>query len=49
MISDTNIGSLKTAIQEEWNKRSEEFILKVNKPFRRRIDTKNEKNGGLFE
>ena len=24
-----NIGSLKTAIEEEWNKMSEEFILKV--------------------
>ena len=24
-----NIGSLKTAIEEEWNKMSEEFILKA--------------------
>ena len=26
--SHPNIGSLKTAIEEEWNKMSEEFILK---------------------
>ena len=25
--SHSNIGSLKTAIEEEWNKMSEEFIL----------------------
>ena len=34
-----NIGSLKTVIEKEWNKMSEEFILKVFKSFRRRIDT----------
>ena len=27
--SHPNIGSLKTAIEEEWNKLSEEFILKT--------------------
>ena len=27
--SPPNIGSLKTAIEEEWNKMSEEFILKA--------------------
>ena len=27
------IGSLKTAIEEEWNKMSEEFILKICKSF----------------
>ena len=32
-----NIGSLKTAIGEEWNKTSEEFILKAWKSFRRRM------------
>ena len=30
--------SLKTAIGEEWNKMSEEFILKICKLFRRRVD-----------
>ena len=34
-----NIGLLKTAIKEEWNKMSEELILKTCKLFRRRIDT----------
>ena len=33
-----NIGSLKTAFQEEWNKMSEQFILKVCKFFRRCVD-----------
>ena len=28
-----NIGSLKTALEEEWNKISEEFILKACKSF----------------
>ena len=36
--SDLNIGLLKTAIEEEWNKMSEEFILKTYKSFRRRVD-----------
>ena len=34
-----NIGSLKTAIEEEWNRISEECILKTDKSFRRRVDT----------
>ena len=33
----TNIGSLKIAVEEEWNKISEEFILKPCKLFRRRV------------
>ena len=35
--SHPNIGLLKTAIEEEWNKMSEEFIWKVCKSFRRRV------------
>ena len=31
--SHRNIGSLKTAIEEEWNKMSEDFILKACKRF----------------
>ena len=34
-----NIGSLKTAIGEEWNKMSEEFILKAFKSVQRCVDT----------
>ena len=41
--SNPNIGTLKTAIEERWNKMSEEFILKACKSFRRRIDTIIEK------
>ena len=41
--SHSNIGSLKTAIEEEWYKMSEEFILKVCKLFRRHVDTIIEK------
>ena len=41
--SHTNIDSLKTAIEEELNKMSEEFILKACKSFRMRIDTIIEK------
>ena len=37
--SHLNIGSLKTVIEEEWNKMSEEFILKAYKSFRIRVDT----------
>ena len=37
--SHSNIGSLKTAIVEEWYKTSEEFILKAYKSFRRRVDS----------
>ena len=35
--------SAKTAIEEKWNKMSEEFILKVRKSFWRRVDTIIEK------
>ena len=34
-----NIGLLTPAIEEEWNKMSEEFILKACKSSRRRVDT----------
>ena len=37
--SHPNIGSLKTAIEEEWNKMSEKFILKAGKSFRSRVYT----------
>ena len=43
--SHQNIGSLKTAIEEEWN---EEFILKACK-FWRHVDTIIEKNGAHIE
>ena len=39
----SNIGSLKTAIEEEWNKMCEESILKACKLFQRRVDTITEK------
>ena len=39
--SNPNIGSLKTATEEEGNKISEEFILIARKSFQRHIDTKN--------
>ena len=39
----SNIGSLKTAIEEEWNKMFEEFILKTCKSFRMCVDTIIEK------
>ena len=38
-----NIGSLKTAIEEEWNEMSEEFILMAYKSFWRPADTIIEK------
>ena len=41
--SHPNIGSLKTAIEEECNKMSKEFILKVYKSFRKRVGTMIEK------
>ena len=41
--SHPNIGSLKTAIVEKWNKMSEEFILKAWKSFQRHVDTIIEK------
>ena len=37
--SHPNIGSHKIAIEEEWNRMSEEFILKACKSFRRCVDT----------
>ena len=46
--SHWNIGSLKTAIEEKWNKMSEEFILKACKSFPRCFDTIIEKNGGYI-
>ena len=39
-----NIGSLKTAIEEECNKMSEEFILKTCISFQRHVNTIIEKN-----
>ena len=47
--SHPNIGLLKTVIVEQWNKMSEEFILKASKSFRRHVDTITEKNGGHKE
>ena len=44
--SDPNIGLLKTAIAEEWNKMSEEFILKACKSFQRHVDIMIEKENG---
>ena len=41
--SHPNIGSFTTAVEEEWNKMSEEFILKACKSFWRRVDTIIEK------
>ena len=43
-----NIGSLKTVIEEEWNKMSEEFVLKVCKSFRKRVDTIIEKKVAIL-
>ena len=36
--SHPNVVSLKIAIVEEWNKMSEEFILKACKSFQRQVD-----------
>ena len=47
--SHPNIGLLKTAIEEEWNKMSEEFILKAYKSFQKHVDTIIEKNVGQIE
>ena len=44
--SHPNIGSLKTTIEEEWNKFSEEFILKAGKLFQRCFNTIIEKKNG---
>ena len=38
-----NIGSLKTAIEEVWNKMSEKFIMKICKSFRWYVNTIIEK------
>ena len=47
--SHPNIGSLKTPIEEEWNKMSEEFILNTCKSFQRCVDTIIEKKSGHIE
>ena len=47
--SHPNIGLLKAAIEEEWNKMCEEFILKACKLFQRCADTIIEKNGHHIE
>ena len=47
--SRPTIGSLKIAIEEEWNKMPEESILKTCKSFRRRVDTTTETIGGHIE
>ena len=47
--SHPNIGSLKTAIKEEWNKMSEEYIFKTCKLLGRCVNTIIEKNGGHME
>ena len=47
--SHPNIGLPKTAIEKEWNKISEEFILKSYKSFQRCVDTIIEKNGNHIE
>ena len=46
--SHPNIGSLKTAIEKEWNKMSEEFILKACKLFQKHIDTIIEKTVAIL-
>ena len=43
VTSHPNIGLLKTAIVEEWNKMSEEFNLNACKLFQRYVDTITEK------
>ena len=47
--SHPNISLLNTAIEEEWNKKSEEFILKACKLFWGCVATIIEKNGGHIE
>ena len=47
--ANPKIGSFKTAIEEEQNKMSEEFILKACESFQRRVDTIIEKNGSHIE
>ena len=46
--SHSNGGLLKTAIEEEWNKMSEEFILKTYKSFRRCVNTIIEKTAAIM-
>ena len=46
--SHPNIGFLKTAIEEEWNKLSEELILKGRKSFWKCVDTIIEEMAALF-
>ena len=41
--SHPNIGSLMTVTEEQWNKISEEFMLKICKSFWRRVETIIEK------
>ena len=48
-ISHPNISSLKISFKEEWNKMSEEFILKACKSFWRCVDTIIENNGGHID
>ena len=43
--SQPNIGLLRIAMEEEWNKMSEEFILKACKSFRRHVETIIKNNG----
>ena len=47
--SHLNIGLLKPAIVDEWNKMPEEFILKACKSFRRCVDTIMKNNEGHIE
>ena len=49
--SHPNIGSLKTVVEEEWNKVCKKFIFKAYKSFRRRVDTitGEKKNGSHIE
>ena len=49
LTSHPNIGSLKTANEEEWNKMFEEFILKAGKSFGMHVGKIIEKNGGHIE
>ena len=47
--SHPNISSFKTAIEEEWNKMSEELhMLKACKSFRRHVDSISEKTGAIL-
>ena len=47
--SHPNIGLLKAAIEKEWNKMSEEFILNACKSFQRHVDAIIEINAGYVE